>query len=253
MFLGHGNGHDHVHGDGKSSTDCVIVSMGTELPSQYFQCQIERWLAWAPGLNSIELWEQWAKDSDPRLPTEGEDPPVSFLPIAMRKKLSSVTKISLWLAHHILTPEERQNIPTVFASRHGEGLLTVELLHEIRSGEPLSPMSFSRSVHNAASGLFGIANKNQAPSTAIAAMERSFEMGFLEAVMQLQKYDRVLFVMADEGLMKEFGQYLDESWGAYGVALLISRGVRRYRVNTASPLPPAVGFLRECLLSTGTC
>ena len=64
----------------------------------------------------------------------------------------------------------------------------------------MSPAAFSSSVHNAAPGAWSLFTKNTVAYTAIAARERTYEMGLMEAKAQLSAgiSDAVLFVYAEE-------------------------------------------------------
>jgi len=232
-------------------------------PSQLsFRCELLDWLAWAPEMETKQQWKDWAlanqnvatKRSWPNIDAPllaSIEPSTTFLPLKLRKKLSGLTKISLWLAHHILSSNPQPgHISTVFASRHGESSFTVDLLNEICAALPLSPMAFSRSVHNTASGIFGIAQNNTASSTAIAAMHNTFEMGLLQAVSSLQFEERILYVMVDDSIPEDFAPYVNELWGKYGVALLLGRssGEGEILVKHCEGVPTAVATLTGIVL-----
>lgn len=91
----------------------------------------------------------------------------------------------------------------------------------------MSPAAFSASVHNAAPGAWSLFAKSRASYTAIAARERTYEMGLLEAKAQLatRTTPSVLYVYAEE----ETPEYYLPSFGgrvtAHAVAqLLVSAG-----------------------------
>lgn len=202
------------------------------------------WYAWTPRLSSREAWIEWIKQHP--APTEelfgGESVPATdFLPLSMRKKLSPVTKVSLYVAHHCLDPNSRKSTPTIFASRHGESSVTVELLESIARNEPVGPMSFSRSVHNTASGLFGMAEQNVAPSTAVSASENTFRMGLLEAALQLHEEGlgaKRLFIYADERIPAPFQPYVHDVPATYGVAFLLETNEGSFDTFQRDPNDP---------------
>ena len=165
---------------------------------------------------------------------EGALPSVKFLPSRLRRRMSMCTRISLYLANQVLqmSPEAMaldmnlQEVRSVFASRHGEVQVTLSLFEEIISELSLSPLSFSRSVHNTASGLYSIGAGSRAPTTAIAAGEASLTMGALEAALQAQCCNEpVLFVMADEYLPSMYEPYVRETRSGFGVALMLEPGM----------------------------
>lgn len=246
-----------------SGGDCKIF-YDRAVENLTLNCRVLDWLAWAPGLDSKEKWISWCRSGktiEEALQTFSSlnespiilDPPMTFLPLGLRKKLSGLTKISLWLAHHILVTYNQQGtVSTVFASRHGESEFTVSLLNEISKQLPLSPMSFSRSVHNTASGIFGIAEKNRAASTAVAAGHQTFEMGALQAVASLVRTDKVLYIMADDTIPSEFLPYLNEPWGKYGVAFLLGKGGLndKFTIQKEVEVPTALSTLRGLIKTT---
>ena len=116
-------------------------------------------------------------------------------------------------------------MPTVFASAHGESEVTEQLLREIAQETALSPMGFSLSVHNAASGVFSIATGNKAPASAIAANEDTFIMGLCEAALMLsqQGHERILYVCSDDRVPDVFMAAPEVERMPHALALLMAR------------------------------
>lgn len=155
------------------------------------------WSAWAPGLNRAADWQAWAEGTL-AIANTADSPPVDFVPALQRRRLSQLSRLALATAH--ACAGEQQNLSTVFASRHGELHRTARLLADLAQREPLSPMAFSLSVHNTASGLYAINAGNTAPSTAVAAGADTLAMALLEAAGQLLQREQVLLVYAEEPL-----------------------------------------------------
>ena len=89
-------------------------------------------------------------------------------------------------------------MPIIFASRHGECARSVELLRELVNHAPLSPASFSLSVHNATAGLLSIARGDHANHIAIAAGASTIEHALIEACSLLADgMTQVLLVASD--------------------------------------------------------
>lgn len=149
--------------------------------------------------------------------TEGSiKPDVSFIPMMERRRLTSLEKAALSVAHKIY-PEGEQ-IPVVFASRWGEIGTTLKLMEQMFLGGEMSPAGFSNSVHNAAPGHLSLLKKNKASYTAIAAAEKSYEMGLLEASTYPGK---VLFVYAEEATPEFYRPHFEDVQKAHAVAMLI--------------------------------
>ncbi|MBI2380633.1 MAG: beta-ketoacyl synthase chain length factor [Gammaproteobacteria bacterium] len=210
------------------------------------------WAAWAPGLNTPEDWAVWASGGKT---SEGETKPdLPFVDAMTRRRLSPLSRMSLWAAHQALGG--RTGIASVFASRHGELPRSAELLAQLAAGEPLSPMGFSLSVHNTASGLHSIVARDTAPSTAIAGGADSLTAGLLEALGRLAENPAapVLLVYGDDRMPEVYGEFDSAKLMPHALALLLSSGdTHRLSLETG-----AIGEAeRECqsleLLRTLAC
>ena len=143
--------------------------------------------------------------------TEAEQrPDVSFIPMMERRRLSLVERAALHVAWRVFHPcgadgamrpiPSASDVPVVFASRWGEIGTTLKLMRQMHDEGEMSPAGFSVSVHNAAPGAWSLLTGNHAAYTAIAARERSYEMGLIEAEAQLasRAAPAVLYVYAEE-------------------------------------------------------
>jgi hypothetical protein len=174
--------------------------------------------AWLAGIDSPEAWQRWTNGE---LSADGSgEPAVKSMPPMLRRRASAAAKFALETAYQCLPATE--NIPVVFASRHGECARSVELLQELAAGLPLSPTSFSLSVHNASAGLLSIARREQGNSIAIAAGRSTVEHGVIEACGLLADgAPQVLLVAFDGPLPEQFDAYRDCHEQAYGWAWLM--------------------------------
>lgn len=146
----------------------------------------------------------------------------------LRRRASPAGKIALETAYaaHPLSPLDdgagADDIPLVFASRHGECARSVELLQELVAGSALSPTSFSLSVHNANVGLFSIARGMRGNGIAVAAGASTVEHALIEACGLLADgAAQVLVVMADGPLPSIFDGFRDCDDQPFGWAWLI--------------------------------
>lgn len=202
--------------------------MDLEVHNNKLSFKVSKWAAWSPAFKERLDWENWAKSEDPTDPlfqAENCTPPVTFLPIGMRKKLSDLCKLVLYLSHQIL--EGRNDVRIVMASRYGECELTLELLEAVGRGEALSPMVFSRSVMNSSLGLFSIFSKNYKPSTCVSAMRNTFNAGLFESLTQLHGYDEpILFLYVEEKVLEVFKDYAEQPKVSIGMGFLLEKGSR---------------------------
>jgi hypothetical protein len=112
----------------------------------------------------------------------------------------------------------------VFASRHGEMGVTVDLLSQMASGEALSPMDFSGSVHHAAIGYLSIAAENRHPMRAVAAGLESFCYGFLDAAALVAESPDVpvLLIAAEDSVPPPFDALVGKAVAPHAAAFLLA-------------------------------
>jgi hypothetical protein len=130
----------------------------------------------------------------------------------------------LTAAFDCVPDDERGEVRTVFASRHGNINESIDLVEAIARKQPVSPTRFSHTVHNAQAGLFSIAAGNRRTSSSIAALEDTFACGYIEALTLLQRDPdcAVLLIMADVPLAPTFADLIEEPAASYGVGLLLA-------------------------------
>ncbi|MBV9914514.1 MAG: beta-ketoacyl synthase chain length factor [Sinobacteraceae bacterium] len=123
------------------------------------------------------------------------------LPSAERRRLGQVVKLALAVAFQACAAARRDpaSLPSVFSSSGGDGHNCHEICENLTQADPrISPTRFHNSVHNAASGYWGIATGATTPSNALCAFDASFAAGLLEAYTQLMhEREPVLLVAYD--------------------------------------------------------
>ncbi|HWX02172.1 beta-ketoacyl synthase chain length factor [Collimonas sp.] len=153
--------------------------------------------AWAPGLDTAAAWAAWAER--PHVIAGEREAAVAAMPAMLRRRAGFIGKMALESAYRCLAG--RTDVPTVFCSRHGECMRSVELLADLADGQPLSPASFSLSVHNAAAGLFSIARQDQASHAALAAGHAGIEHAVIEACGLLADGAPEVLLVAYDGVL----------------------------------------------------
>jgi hypothetical protein len=184
---------------------------------------LRRFAAWAPGLADAAAWRAWAHAPEP-MGREGS-PDARFLPPMLRRRCTALSRAMLHVAFEGCPEEERSEVRTVFASRHGENKESFPLFEAIATGQPLSPAKFTHTVHNAQAGLFSIASGNRQASSSLSGERDTFASAFLEALTHLEREPcrSVLVVVGDVAIAPLFAPLLDEPEAAYAVALLLAR------------------------------
>lgn len=162
--------------------------------------------AWAPGVETDADWQAWAHRNF--LIRGTAEPRVAAMPAMLRRRAGFIGKMALEVAYRCLNG--RAAVPTVFCSRHGECARSVELLQDLVQESPLSPTSFSLSVHNATAGLLSIARRDQANHSALSAGDSGVEHALIEACGLLADgASEVLLVVYDGLLPDEFREFKD--------------------------------------------
>ena len=129
-----------------------------------------------------------------------EVPDVSFLPMLMRRKLSSIGKAAIYVMNEIY---EKNDINLVYASNYGEFERVKKLLNQKNTDGEMSPTGFSFSVHNSSVGLFSLLNHINLSYNSISAGENSLAAGILESIISDKD---VLFCFAESiGGLKSVG------------------------------------------------
>jgi hypothetical protein len=183
---------------------------------------IDQWRAWAPGLDSDEAWQAWSNEPV-RVPDGDAQPTCDFLPAMQRRRLSRLARMTLHVAWPLCG--ENEQLPFVFASRHGETPRTYALLSEVADQQPLSPTQFGLSVHNAIAGQWSILRGQQGESVAIAGEADTFEHAMVEAAALLSEgAPAVLVVMAEEYPPEPYRDWIDDVPFSYALALRV-RGI----------------------------
>ncbi len=170
------------------------------MPDLHWTIPVARWSSWPAAASAA--------------------PDIGFIEPIVRRRLSTLSRIALKVAHDCVAQEEAR---VVFASRHGELRRTTDILRTISAGEPVSPTAFSLSVLNAMTGVFGIARGDRSAASAISAGAETLGYALLEAYAQYatQPGSPVLLVYADEPADPAYGTIEDEVQGG-ALAILLN-------------------------------
>ena len=198
------------------------------------QLQIDRWAAWAPGLETPEAWSQWLR-APQAVPTTQAMPPLTEMPAMMRRRIEPLGRVALQAAYW--AQGEAPTGPVVLASRWGEIERSVGMLEQLAAGEALSPTAFSLSVHNAIGALFSIARKDRNNYQAVSAGAFSAEAGFSEAAGLLADgAEQVLLVYFDAPLPEAYAFEPTTAAFPHAFACLLSRA-EAGGISVSSELP----------------
>lgn len=183
--------------------------------------RVEQWRAWAPGLSSRHDWYDWAQ-APTTVAESAQQPECLSLPPMQRRRLSRLARMTMEVASPLCGEDEQ--LPFVFGSRHGETTRTLNLLHDVAAGQPLSPTHFGLSVHNAIAGQWSLLRGQRGESVAIAGEADTFEHTILEAAAMLADgAPSVLAVIAEEVPPAAYDGWINDVPFSYAVALRLGR------------------------------
>ena len=184
--------------------------------------RLEGWRAWAPGLETPEAWQAWARAPQAVADDGATQPACAFLPAMQRRRLSRLARMCMETAWPLCG--ENEQLPFVFGSRHGETPRTLALLSDLADGAPLSPTAFGLSVHNAIAGQWSILRGQRGESTAIAGEADTFEHAVLEGALQLHAgASAALVVVAEQLPPPTYAPWIADVPFSYAVALRLGR------------------------------
>jgi hypothetical protein len=179
--------------------------------------RIEQWRAWAPGLDSAQAWNAWAQ-APAMVPESNDQPECASLPPMQRRRLSRLARMTMEVASPLCGDDEQ--LPFVFASRHGETTRTYALLGDVADEQPLSPTQFGLSVHNAIAGQWSILRGQRGESVAIAGAADTFEHAMVESAALLSSgAPSVLAVIAEETPPSAYDGWITDVPFSYALAL----------------------------------
>jgi hypothetical protein len=152
-------------------------------------------------------------------------PPPAILPPAERRRCGAIVKLSLavGLEAAAAAGADPAGLATVFSASGGDGGNCHEICQMLASSDRLiSPTRFHNSVHNSASGYWGIAAGAHAPSSVLCAYDGSFGAGLLEAAAQVAVDRTPTLLIAGDTTYPEPLRRARPIPTEFGLALLLS-------------------------------
>jgi hypothetical protein len=178
-----------------------------------------------PGINGWQHAAQILRGEIPYTCAPTVVPSPERLPSAERRRTGVVVRLALAVgleatSHARIDPAI---LPAVFTSSGGDGGNCHEICQVLAGPErALSPTRFHNSVHNAASGYWGIATGATPAANALCAFDASFGAGLLEALIQVEvARTSVLLVAYDASYPEPLFTHRPIP-DAFGVALVLS-------------------------------
>jgi Beta-ketoacyl synthase, N-terminal domain len=175
-------------------------------------------------------FENWASaeqilcGEQPYVETLAVPPSPDWLPPAERRRTSDIIRLAIVAGKEALT--NAQSSPgesaTVFSSSGGSGEVIHQICESLASDErDVSPTRFHNSVHNAPAGYWGIAAKNEWPSTSLCGHDESFAVGLIEAIAQAKNQSRPVLLLVHDLPYPEPLNSVRPVHGLFSLALLL--------------------------------
>lgn len=175
----------------------------------------------------FESWMQGAailRGERPFVPTDFPLPSPEWLPPAERRRTSDIIRLALCAGREALTSVNQAitDTYTVFSSSGGSGEVIHQICESLATPErEVSPTRFHNSVHNAPAGYWGIATRNEWPSTSLCAHDASFAAGVLEATSQASQCTQPVLLLVHDLRYPEPLNGVRAVTGMFSVALLL--------------------------------
>lgn len=157
-------------------------------------------------------------------------PALECLPPAERRRTGRVVRLALSVGLEATTRAgaDAAHLPAVFSSSGGDGENCHEICQVLAGADrQISPTRFHNSVHNAASGYWGIATGATAASNALCACDASFAAGLLESLVQLRIEETAVLLIAYDAGYPEPMRTVRPIPDAFAVALLLTPSQRQ--------------------------
>jgi hypothetical protein len=167
--------------------------------------------ALAPGLESLAQLRRFARGEEAHAAQPLVLPAPAQLPANERRRASQVVRLTLACIQQALAdlPVPAAGLRSVFASDEGTGEVCQQMLEALATTGQVSPLLFTNSVHNAPSGYFSIAARNEQPATVVSLGMESFASGLLCAVADAAATGQpVLLVACDPAMTAPLDEWL---------------------------------------------
>jgi Beta-ketoacyl synthase, N-terminal domain len=177
------------------------------------------------GFESWATAEKILSGQQPYAETLAVPPSPEWLPPAERRRTSDMIRLAMVagkeaLANAQTSPSESA---TVFSSSGGSGEVIHQICESLASEDrEVSPTRFHNSVHNAPAGYWGIAAKNEWPSTSLCGHDASFAVGLIEAVAQVKSNNSSVLLLVHDLPYPEPLNGVRQVHGLFSIALLLS-------------------------------
>ena len=201
---------------------------------------VERWCLWEPQTDTPALCSQYSRGI--KSSESLDKPDLATVPAMQRRRLGTLARSVFHVLTRCTDPGAQE--PAIFSSHMGEIGRTQGILDTLAADEPVSPASFSLSVHNAIAGQWSLIRGIRAPMVALAPPANSPVPALLEAagILAEDEYEAVNVVFYDEPYPTFYSPFMEGPAAVTALALRLvvagaeqREGVLYFRVTRLSP------------------
>jgi Beta-ketoacyl synthase, N-terminal domain len=176
-------------------------------------------------------FENWAaaekilSGEQPYVAAVAVPPSPEWLPPAERRRTSDIIRLAMVAGKEALANAQSSpsDSATVFSSSGGSGEVIHQICESLASDDrDVSPTRFHNSVHNAPAGYWGIAAKNEWPSTSLCGHDESFAVGLIEAIAQAKSQSHSVLLLVHDLPYPEPLNGVRPVQGLFSLALLLT-------------------------------
>jgi Beta-ketoacyl synthase, N-terminal domain len=176
-------------------------------------------------------FENWASaekilsGEQPYVASAAVPPSPEWLPPAERRRTSDIIRLAMVAGKEALANAQSSpcDSATVFSSSGGSGEVIHQICESLASDDrDVSPTRFHNSVHNAPAGYWGIAAKNEWPSTSLCGHDESFAVGLIEAIAQAKSQSHSVLLLVHDLPYPEPLNSVRPVQGLFSLALLLT-------------------------------
>jgi hypothetical protein len=180
---------------------------------------LEEHCAWAPGVETVEEWEQWAAGKG-EIEASTAVPSLDHMSKISKRRLSQLTKMVLQVGHELILKHRPDHV--IFCSNYGEIRKQYKITQGLLEDGEIRPANFSHSVFNTPLSLLTIEEKVKESVNVLLAGDRGLSMGLQAAVAQgvYAPGERQLVIFSDELLPEDYSGLLGKTPLPYAFALL---------------------------------
>lgn len=182
---------------------------------------IRKFGAWAPGVETPEEWAEW-KSGKREILREALTPKLPFVDMLLRRRLSMVTKMAVYVNH--IVSEGLPLVKITFSSEYGEIRQQFKISQKLIELNTVTPANFSLSVFNAPVSCSTIVEGNMSGYSASYSGANSFEFGLRDCVngMLCEGDSERVFVFSDELIPGAYSTISDYPNVPFALALRLS-------------------------------